>query len=48
MSRSMCPWNANPLCVFYFLLSGNMEEIMILGSQVIALEVCMCGSEVSF
>ena len=29
--------------VFCFLLSGNMEEVMILGSQFIALEVHMCG-----
>lgn len=44
----MCPWNANHLCVFCFLLSGNMEEIMILGSQAIALEVYRCGGEMSF
>lgn len=31
---------------FSLLLNGIMEEIKILASQVIALEVCMCGEEV--
>lgn len=31
------------LVFFGLLLSGNMEEIIILGSQVTALQVCMCG-----
>lgn len=35
-------------CLLYFVVcfSGIMEEIKMLASQVIALEVCICGGGV--